>query len=44
MSQNGPKATSFMTSVTKNPQPPTNFFFECRLEDWLIRLSPWTAL
>jgi len=21
-----------------------NFFFECRLEDWPIRLSPWTAL
>jgi len=19
-------------------------FFECRLEDWLIRLSAWTAL
>jgi len=34
MSQNGPKTTSFMTSLTKSPQPPTeNFFFECRLED-----------
>jgi len=24
------------------PQP--KFFFECNLLDWLIRLSPWTAL
>jgi len=33
-----------MTSLTKihTPQPKT--FFECRLEDWSIRLSPWTAL
>jgi len=45
MSQNGPKTTSLMTSLTKNPQPPTkNFFFECYLEDCPIRLSPWTAL
>jgi len=30
MSQNGPKTTSLMTSVTKNPQPPTKkIFFEC---------------
>jgi len=35
-----------MTSVTKNPHPPTkNFFFECTTRlDWPIRLSPWTAL
>jgi len=33
-----------MTSLTKNPQPPTkNIFFKCRL-DWPICLSPWTAL
>jgi len=45
MSQNDLKTTSLMTSVTKNPHPPTkNFFFECRLEDWPIRLSPWRAL
>jgi len=24
MSQNGPRTTSLMTSLTKNPQPPTN--------------------
>jgi len=45
MSQNDPKTTSLMTSVTNNPQPPTKkFFFEWDLLDWLIRLSPWTAL
>jgi len=45
MSQNGPKTISLMTLLTKNPQPPTKkFFFECRLEDWLIRMSSWTAL
>jgi len=44
MSQNGPKTTSFMTSLTKNPQTPTKkFFFECRLEDWPIRLRSSTA-
>jgi len=31
-------------SLTKNPQPPTTIFFKCRLDDWLIRLSSWTAL
>jgi len=31
MSQNDPKTTSLMTSVTKNPHPPTKkFFFECQ--------------
>jgi len=45
MSQNGPKTTSLMTSLTKNPQPPTKkFFFECRLEDWPIRLSPSSTI
>jgi len=30
------KATSLMTSLTKNPQPSTKkFFFKCRLEDLL---------
>jgi len=28
MSQNDPKATSLMTSVTKNLQPPTRKFFK----------------
>jgi len=27
MSQNGPKTTSLMTSLTKNPQPPTKKYF-----------------
>jgi len=45
MSQNDPKTTSVMTSLTKNPHPPTqNFLFECNLEDWPIHLNPWTAL
>jgi len=45
MTQNDPKATSFMMSVTKNPHPATkNFFSECNLLGWPIRLSPWTAL
>jgi len=44
MSQNDPKTTSLMTSVTKNPHPLTKTFFECNLPDWPIRLSPWTAL
>jgi len=44
MSQNGPKTTSLMTSVTKNPHTPTKFFFMYSLDDWPIRLSPWTAL
>jgi len=45
MSQNGPKTTSLMMSLTKirNPQP-KHIFFECRLEDYSIRLSTWTAL
>jgi len=44
MSQNDLKTTSLMTTVTKNPQPPTkNFFFKCNLPDWPIRLSPWTS-
>jgi len=45
MSQNDPKTTSPMTSVTKNPQPPIKkIFFECNLLDWSIHLSPRTAL
>jgi len=45
MSQNDPKTTSLMTSLTKNPHPPIKkIFFKCRLEDWLIHLTPWTAL
>jgi len=34
-----------MTSLTKHLHPPTKkIFFEYNLLDWLIRLSPWTAL
>jgi len=45
MSQNDPKTTSLMMSLTINPQPPTKkLFFECNLEDCLIRWSRWTAL
>jgi len=34
-----------MTSVTKNPHPPTKkLFFECNLLDWPILLSHSTAL
>jgi len=45
MSQNDPKTTSLMTSVTKNPHPPTKkIFFECNLLDLPSHLSPWTAL
>jgi len=45
MSQNDPKTTSLMTSLTKNPHPPgKNFFLECNLLDWPIHLSRWTAL
>jgi len=34
-----------MTSLTKNPQPPTKkFFFECRLEDLPNLLRVWTGL
>jgi len=40
MSQNNPKTTLLMTSVTKNLQPPTKkFFFKYNLLDWPIRLS-----
>jgi len=28
----------------KTRTPNKKIFFECNLEDWLIRLSPWTAL
>jgi len=44
MRQNDPKTTSCMALLEKicNPQPQN--FFECRLEDWPIRLSHWTAL
>jgi len=45
MSQNDPKTTLLMMSLTKNLQPPTKkSIFECRLEHWAISLSPWTAL
>jgi len=44
MSQNEPKTTSLMMSLTKNPQLQPKFFFDCRLDDWPIYLKPWTAL
>jgi len=45
MSQNDPKTTSLMTSVTINLHSLTKkFFLECNLKDWPIRLSRWTAL
>jgi len=49
MSQNDPKTTSLMTSLTKNLHPhpkilSKKFFFEGNLLDWPIRLSRWTAL
>jgi len=45
MSQNGPKTTLFMTSLTNNPQPPTKkCFLVCSLDDLPNILSVWTAL
>jgi len=45
MSQNDPKTTSLMMSVTKNLHLLTKkIFFECNLLDWPICLRPWTAL
>jgi len=35
MSQNGVKTTSLMTSLTKNPQPPT--FFEQHLQSEKVK-------
>jgi len=43
MSQNGPKTTSLMTSLTKNPQPPTKKIF-LSADNWPFHFSPWTAL
>jgi len=39
MSQNDPETTSLMTSVTKNPHPPTKNFF--RVQSTSLRLSVW---
>jgi len=42
MSQNGPKTSSLMTSLTQNLQPPNQkIFFECRQEDswWIWALA-----
>jgi len=40
MSENDPKTTSLMTSVTKNPHnSQAKIFFECNLLGWPIRLS-----
>jgi len=39
-----PKSPSLMTSLTKNPQPPSKkIFFECRLEDLLHLLRQFTG-
>jgi len=37
--------TYFTYDVThkKSTTPNQKTFFECRLEDWWIRLGPWTA-
>jgi len=43
MSQNDPK-TTYDVSHKKSAPPNQKIFFECSLLDWLIRLSPWTAL
>jgi len=45
MSQNGPKTTSLVTSLTKicNPQP-KKFLYEHRLEDLPNLLRVWTTL
>jgi len=39
-----PKSLPLMTSLTKNPHPPTKNFFECRLVDLLHLLTFRTAL
>jgi len=44
MSQNGPKTTSLMTSLTKNLHPQPKIFFHYRLEDLPNLLRDWTAL
>jgi len=41
MSQNGPKTTSLMTSLTKNPQPPTKpFCFRVRTKRLAVCFEP----
>jgi len=44
MSQNGPKTTSLMTSLTKNLQPPTKNFFRVQTRRLADPFEPWTAL
>jgi len=44
MSQNNPKTIYLWCHSQKICYPNQKNFLECRLEDWLIRLSPWTAL
>jgi len=45
MSQNDPKTTSLMTSLTKKTHPPgKKLFFECNLLGWPFRLSRWATL
>jgi len=44
MSQNGPKLVHLRPHSQKIHTPQPKIFFECRLEDWPIRLSPWTVL
>jgi len=44
MRQNGPKTITYDITQKNTATPNQKFFFECRLEDWPIRLRPWTAL
>jgi len=39
-----PKNPPLMTSLTKNPPPPTKNFFHCKLQDLPSLLRVWTAL
>jgi len=39
-----PKLLHFWHHSQKIRKHQPNIFFRCRLEDWPIRLSPWTAL
>jgi len=39
-----PNYFTYDVTHKKSAIPNEKNFFECRLEDWPIRLSPWTAL
>jgi len=38
------KYLTYDVTHKKSATPNKNFFYECRLEEWLIRLRVWTAL